>query len=706
VQPEETLDDEVTCFNVAAGKPGFVLPMRQVELDGQHSLSMRVDSGSMVSILPKSVVPSRYMSALRSPPCQLSPVGSQQIHPLGVFHAVVSYKGKATEEMLFVVDDANNDVPALLGESVSIRLGLLDATIAGMSMKQEEEAATSAPAALPAMRGPITVQLDPECPPVQQPARRVPPALLPVLRDQLDAWLAQGVVEMVDEVQPGDFVSPLVAVPKPDKSVRWCIDLRCVNQAVKRPGIQLPTTDDLLSQLSDARVFSKLDLKSGYSQLEITPDCRHAFVVASPLGSFRFCRLPFGVSSGPELFQRKMEQILAGIDGVLIYLDDILVFAATQEEHDRRLDLVRSALDKYGVTLNDKKCLVSVSELTFLGHEVSSSGIRPSADKIEALCNMPDPSNVSELRSFLGLVSFLQKFIPSLANTVAPLTQLLSSDWNWTAECAKAAAAVRSYLQTDPVLALFDPARPTRIEVDASGYGLGAVLLQQVPASDGSDACWKPVYFASRKLSDPESRYATIEREALAVVWGVQRFRSFITGLEFSVVSDHKPLIQVFKAGYNLASASVRVQRLVLKIQDLSFSVSYRPGEQNVLADFLSRLPTGEPDVNCVIVQHVCQKDGLSSRYRREVGRKTKEDVTLCEVRKALRADTWSSSAALAPYRGLKDELSVWHIPDSEDFFILRGERLVIPQACTSEVLRMAHDGHPGLERTRARLSS
>ena len=182
-----------------------------------------------------------------------------------------------------------------------------------------------------------------------------------------------------------NYVSPLVAVLKPDKTVRWCVDLREVNHAVRRPGIQLPTTDDLLAQASGAKIFSKLDLKSGYSQLELTPDCRHAFVIASPLGYYLFCRLPFGVSSGPELIQRKMEQLRGSCEGVLIYLDDVLVFAGSLAEHDQRLEAVQEVFKANNVTLNDKKCVFSAPELTFFGHRVSASGVAPGADKVKAL---------------------------------------------------------------------------------------------------------------------------------------------------------------------------------------------------------------------------------------------------------------------------------------------------------------------------------
>ena len=521
---------------------------------------MRVVFASMVSVLPKSQMPAGYQ--LRPAPCPISPVGTDDVQPLGVFQTNISYGNATASETVFVLDDTNGPVPSLLVEQVSIALGLLPAPV---SAKKADLPTDEVPP-LPAMHGSVSIQLDPAQPPKQQSSRRVAPALLSSLKEQLAAWVDQGVLEPVDEVKATDFVSPLVAVPMPDKSTRWCVDLRQINQAVRRPGVQLPTTDDLLSQLAGAKFFSKLDLKSGYSQLGIDRECRHAFVIAIPLGYFRFCRLLFGVSSGPEIFQQKMEQILSSCKGVLIYLDDLLIIAAGQEEHDRRLAVVRAALESYGVTLNDKKCVLDVPELVFLGHHVSAEGVSPDQEKVKALQHVPDPTDVSQLRSFLGLVTYLVNSIPNMADVTAPLTGLLSGPWQWTTECSQAADSIRQHFLTDQILALFDPTLPTRIEVDASGQGLGAVLMQsQQPNADVDSSGWRPVYYASRKLTGPEARYAAIEREALAVTWGLHRFRNFITGMPVVVLSDHKPLLQVFSPSYNLSAASLRIQWLVLK---------------------------------------------------------------------------------------------------------------------------------------------
>ena len=701
-QDEPWVDAFTVCG--AAGKTGFSLPLREIWLDNQVVIPMRVDSGSCVTILPQSKVPSAY--TLKSAPFKLRPLGANTVEPIGVFEATLRYLSRTTVETVFVVPDCDGRMPSLLGEGVSIRLGLLpgpDVSVSAVDPEVVPEAEHTED--LPPMKGAVRITLNPEVPPVQQSARRVAPALLPSLRKQLDTWIQQGVVEMVEEVGPDDFVSPLVAVPKPDKSRRWCVDLRCVNTAVRRPGIQLPTADELLTQLGDAQVFSKIDLKTGYSQLEITPDCRQAFVVASPLGYFRFCRLPFGVSSGPELFQRKIEQILAGCEGVLVYLDDILVFGTTAEEHDRRLEAVRAALAEYNVTIHPGKSEFSKTELPFLGHQLSSGALSPTPEKLQALEKLHDPVDLKSLRAFLGFVTYLGKFMPNMAEVAQPLTNLLKSPWNWTSECQSATQRIRQQLMSSPILALFDPQLPTRVEVDASGCGLGAVLLQQHASSTTASPEWKPVYYASRKLSPAEVRYAAIEMEALAVVWGVNRLRSFLTGTSFQVLTDHKPLLQVFSPTYCLANASIRVQRLVLKVQDMDFQVAYRPGRQNYLADALSRLPVDDADPDYHIINHVTLDDGLTSAERRRIASLTAQDATLQAVRKALQTSKWPKSDRVSPYEALQRELSVWEFPNSPDFVIQRGDRLVIPEAAVDRVIRLAHSGHPGIAKTKQRLS-
>ena len=228
--------------------------------------------------------------------------------------------------------------------------------------------------------------------------------------------------------------------------------------------------------------------------------------------------------------------------------------------------------------------------------------------------------------------------------------------------------------------------------------------MQQVSASPTEVACWKPVYYVSQKLSDPESRYATIEREALAIVWGVQCLRSFVTGIEFTVVTDHKPLLNVFKPEYNLSSASLRVQRLLLKVQDLSFAVHYRPGKQNGLADFLSRAPVEDADINFLVVHHVTTGIDMPTDDRRRIAEQTAADPTLGAVQDALRSPHWPRQPILGPYEAIRHELSVWQFPGVDGFLILRGERVVIPTAATQRVIELAHSGHPGVDKTLQRL--
>eukprot|EP00117_Sycon_ciliatum_P002501 scpid23617/ scgid7702/ Retrovirus-related Pol polyprotein from transposon 412; Protease; Reverse transcriptase; Endonuclease len=310
-------DGFLEAYSIHDGTNGFLLPLRVLVLNHQHILQMRVDTGSMVTILPRSQVP----AGVTLQPSQLArqPIRSTRVKPIGMFNGRLSNHGREVTETIYVVDDSERHIPALIGERASLALGLLMIPETGYADAAPIEESDS----LPPMKTPVNVHTKKDAEPAQQTSRRVPPALMPSLRAQIDVWVQQGVVEPVHQVDEDDFVSPLVAVPKPDRTYRWCVDLRQVNKSIDRPGLQLPTTDELLGQLANASYFSKIDLKTGYSQLELKPESRRYFVIASPLGYFRFKRLPFGVSSGPELFQRQMEQILAGCEGVVIYLDDI-----------------------------------------------------------------------------------------------------------------------------------------------------------------------------------------------------------------------------------------------------------------------------------------------------------------------------------------------------------------------------------------------
>ena len=291
---------------------------------------------------------------------------------------------------------------------------------------------------------------------VQAVPRRVAAARREPLRVELERMESLGVIERIEE--PTEWCSPCIVVPKPNGKIRVCIDFTKLNSAVKREYHPLPVIDETLGALRDARVFSKLDANSGYWQMKLRPEARRLTAFITPFGRFVCKRLPFGISSAPEIFQRKMQKVIGGLDGVLCHMDDILVYGGSQEEHDVRVQKVLTRLMEAGVTLNQAKCEFGLSEVKFVGHVVSGDGIRPDPEKTKAVAEFPVPTSRRDLRRFFGIVNYLGKFTPLLATKSAGLRKLLAkdADWVWSQELDDEFAELKRLLSSALSIVVFD----------------------------------------------------------------------------------------------------------------------------------------------------------------------------------------------------------------------------------------------------------
>lgn len=299
-------------------------------------------------------------------------------------------------------------------------------------------------------------------------------------------------------------------------------------------------------------------------------------------GLYRYTRLMFGITCAPEMFQKLMEQILSGCEGVLIYLDDIVVHAPNKELHDRRLRKVMDRLREFNVLLNKEKCLFGVSQIRFIGHIFTASGVTPIHDHLAAVREFRAPTSNEEVRSYLGLVNYVGKFIPNLATISEPLRRLTKkgAPFEWGDEQRQSFESLKTGLMNHSTLGYYDVNDQTQVVADASPVGLGAVLIQ---FKNGES---RIISFANRSLTTPEQNYAQTEKEALALVWAVERFHYFLFGRQFELVTDHKALEILFAPK---SKPCARIERWVLRLMAYKFTVIYKPGKTNI-ADPLSRL--------------------------------------------------------------------------------------------------------------------
>ena len=353
----------------------------------------------------------------------------------------------------------------------------------------------------------------------------------------------------------------------------------------------MSSVDESLAKLGRSTIFSKLDAKSGFWQIPLDAESTLLTTFIAPSGRYCFNRLPFGISSAPEIFQRSMSQILVDLNGVICHMDDILIHGATQLEHDARVRAVLQRLHNAGLTLNEK-CEFSKHSIKFLGHVIDTAGIHADKGKTTAIAEYPVPSNITELQRFMGMVNQLGKFVPGLAEINKPLRQLLRKDtiWYWGEAQQSSFQRVKDLLLSSAVLAHYEPSRPTFVATDASSSGIGAVLLQ---TQDNGKR--HPICYASRSLSDTEKRYAVIEKEALAATWGCEKFSDYVLGLHFTLETDHKPLVSLLQTK-ELSKMPPRILRFRLRLMRFSPTVEYVPGKLQTTADALSRAPVGTPD--------------------------------------------------------------------------------------------------------------
>ena len=426
--------------------------------------------------------------------------------------------------------------------------------------------------------------------PIFKKSRSVAYTLQPALELELNRMQQEGILEPVER---SEWATPLVIVPKSNGKLRVYGDFKVtINQCVETKTYPLPTTDDIFARLAGGRIFTKLDLLQAYLQLPVDDDSKDLLVINTPKGLFRYNRLPYGVSVAPAIFQSVMDRILHNLP-VACYLDDILISAPTVEEHDVLVEKVLQRLQDAGIHLHQEKCHFGQRQVEYLGHLIDATGIHPTNNKVRAIKEAPVPSDITQLRAFVGLLNYYGKFIPQVATHMTPLYKLMEKDhkWLWSAECQDAFLKCKELLTCEAVLAHYDSAKPIKLACDASAYGLGAVLSHTL--QDGE----RPVAFASQRLTKAERNYSQIEKEALAIVFGVKKFHKYLFGRCFSLVTDHKPLLSILSAKAEVPSvAAARMQPWAIFLSAYSYDIEFKGTKMHANADSLSRLPMQEED--------------------------------------------------------------------------------------------------------------
>jgi transposase InsO family protein len=603
----------------------------------------------------------------------------------------------------------NNNKPLLSAETCE-KLGLIQVNIAPLhSITETNTPLLSREEILSTYKdvfeglghiGDASFVVDPECTPVQHCPRRVPVTLHKEVKEKIADLEEKGIIKK--ETEPTDWISSMVVVAKPNK-IRICLDPKDLNKALKRPKYQMPTLDEILPKLNNAKVFTTLDAKDGFYQIVLDEASSKMTTFWTPFGRYRYLRMPFGVNTAPEEFECKLQEKVADLPGVEVLRDDMLVigYGTTQEEaernHNDNLKKLLNRAREINLKLNSKKMNLRKTEVKFMGHVISKDGLKPDPEKITAIDNMPKPTCKQEMMSLLGFINYLAKFLPKLAEVSQPLRDLTTKNaqFVWSSQHERAFTEVKRLVSNHPVLKYYDVKEEVTLQCDASEKGLGATLLQN----------GQPVAFASRTLSPTERRYAQIEKECLAIVFGCQKFAQYISRrAKVTVESDHKPLQSIFKK--SLLEAPCRLQRMMLRLQRYNLVVVYKPGPQMYIADHLSRasMPdTGTPDKEFQVFAIELEGIGplntikISSERLGQLQKATEQDPVMQTLKTTILMG-WPTERDEVPvhvreFWNYRDELTLHN-----NGVLFKNQRLIIPKALRSEVTSRIHSSHLGVE--------
>lgn len=669
----------------------------KLKLNGVDA-TMTLDTGACVSVISWKLYLKRFKDIpMREATIMLKAYNGQPLKIEGVIEVVVEYQNQRVKLPLYVLRVKG---PALFGRNWLRHIKLNWHTISLLQNKEIDDkmklkTLLESTSIFDEVLGKVThvkahLKMKPGAEPKFMKPRKVPYAMKEKIEKELKRLESQGILE---KVEFSDWASPIVPVVKPNGDIRICGDFKVtINPQLDIPEHPLPIPNDLLAMLNGGKTFSKLDLSQAYTQVELDEESKDFVVINTHLGLFRYNRLPYGVSSAPAIFQSIMDKILQGLN-VPCLLDDILIATESPSENVDLLTRVIQRLDKHGLKARKSKCFFLKESVEYLGHIIDEAGIRPSQTNVRSVLEAKPPENISELRCFMGLVNVHRKFIPNLSTISNPLNALLRKDskWNWSKECGESFEKIKCILASDRVLVHYDPKKSLVLAVDASPFGLGAVI------SHVEGDLERPIAYASRTLSSAEKKYSQIEKEALAIMFGLQKFHQYLFGRKFILYTDHRPLTMILGSKTGIPAVAVsRLQRWAIKLACYNYDLIYKAGKQNQCADWLSRSSNIiDTQVDPVTAEAVAinsiQLESLPITAT-QIGHETSKDPLLARVLRFVMYG-WSDNVPIE----LKPFFHRRHQLTTEQDCILWGIRVVIPSRYQSSILKLLHENHHGM---------
>ena len=668
---------------------------------------MELDTGALHTIIDKAAWQKVGCPRIQSSKLKLRCYGGTMLNIMGECLVNVKYDNRSMQLPVVVVNDSR---PSLLGLNWIQQLKVdLNRIIHDTDMcvhrildnSEVEQVINKHKNVLNTELGHCSkikahIQLKPDAHPKFFKSRTIPFAYMDAIRDEIQRNLSAGIIESVDT---SDWAAPIVPVKKPNGKIRICGDFKVtLNPQMLVDQYPIPTIDELLARLDNGVKFTKLDLSDAYLQIELDEDSKKLVVINTPVGLFRYNRMPFGIANAPAIFQKMIDQIISGIPNTVAYLDDILITGKTTADHLETLDAVLGRLADFGLTCNPSKCSFFKDEVTYLGFIIDRHGKRPDSTRVDAIVRMPVPQNVKQLEAFIGKVNYYGNFIENFSTKCKVLNTLRQAnvDWHWTTQCQQAFESLLNEISSATILVHFDQKLPLILSTDASQYGIGAVLAHRY--SDNSE---RPIAHASRTLTKAEQNYSQIEKEALSIVYGIKKFHQYLAGRRFELVTDHKPLLTIFNPTKPLPVTTLnRLHRWAIALMGYSYTIKYKSTKCHSNADALSRLPA--PDDHSVVDDDTLTVNFIQAELEAnwpvtaaEIATATGRDPLLEVVRKFTTTE-WPQKVNLTQ-EGIRSYFHTRYSLSVVNGCLLRDIQVVIPTSLRQKALRKLHDTHMGV---------
>lgn len=668
------------------------------QLDGQAT-NFEFDTGATVTSISeyefKKILPNKEINKTE---LQLKTYTGEIIHPIGYATVNISYKNQENVGNIYIL---RGNVDAVFGREWMNKFQidfpkLLPVSTQKIDIESEiqklcSEFSTlfsSTNGKIPNYQGKLILK-DNVKPVFRQP-RQIPFAIKDRVLEEIDRLEEKGIFT---KVTYSDWGTPLVPVVKRNGSVRLCADYKCtLNPNLKDDHFPIPNIEEIFATMKGGKYFTSLDLSQAYLSMEVDEASAMMQAVSTPKGVYKVNRLMFGTKVAPAIWQRFMSQLLEGIPGVSVFFDDIKVHGSTINEHMERLRAVFQKLLDANLRINKEKSQFCKSSIRYLGHIIDKNGLSKTPEKIEAVLKAPRPKNISELRSWLGLVNYYGKFFKNLSSKLHPLYKLLQKDvkFTWAKDQENAFQLIKDEITSDEVLVPYDPDLPILLSTDASPNGIGVVLSHVMP-----DNTERPIAYASRSLTPAEKNYSQIDKEATAIYWGVLRFFQYLYGRKFTLITDHKPLVSIFSPDKQLPILSAqRLLHYAQFLQGFDYTIKYRNTKEHSNADALSRLPLEnqhpKEDDFCQLQLNPITDTPVTHA---KIAKETAKDPILRDVYQRL---TQGIPLKTPGFEHRDIEFSI------EEGCILRGSRIVIPKILQQSILEELHLGHLGIVKMKA----